>query len=153
MELLHYRRKEMGHTNIWIICWEVAHVMHVVCAQSGPTLCDPLDHNPAGSLSPWASPARTLEWVAISFSRWSSWSRDWTCLLWRGISHGRLIEEWQWACAVLFQLFRKSRDLVCLEFVGLQPRRHRTKKHWSCALQECKMGKGKTCKVISIVKS
>ena len=27
-------------------------------------------------LCPWNFPARILEWVAISFSRWSSWARD-----------------------------------------------------------------------------
>ena len=31
---------------------------------------------PARLLCPWISLARILEWVAISFSRWSSWPRD-----------------------------------------------------------------------------
>ena len=33
-----------------------------------PTLCDPTDGSPAGSAVPWILQARTLEWVAISFS-------------------------------------------------------------------------------------
>ena len=33
-----------------------------------PTLCDPIDGNPPGSLVPEILQARTLEWVAISFS-------------------------------------------------------------------------------------
>ena len=33
-----------------------------------PTLCDPLDGNPPGSPIPGILQARTLEWVAISFS-------------------------------------------------------------------------------------
>ena len=33
-----------------------------------PTLCDPIDGSPAGSLVPGILQARTLEWVAISFS-------------------------------------------------------------------------------------
>ena len=36
--------------------------------------CDPMDYSPPGS--PGISQARTLEWVAISFSRGSSQSRD-----------------------------------------------------------------------------
>ena len=37
--------------------------------QSCPTLCDPIDGSPPGSPVPGILQARTLEWVAISFSR------------------------------------------------------------------------------------
>ena len=33
-----------------------------------PTLCDPIDSSPPGSAIPGILQARTLEWVAISFS-------------------------------------------------------------------------------------
>ena len=36
--------------------------------QSCPTLCDPIDGSPPGSPVPGTLQARTLEWVAISFS-------------------------------------------------------------------------------------
>ena len=36
--------------------------------QSCPTLCDPRDGSPTGSHIPGILQARTLEWVAISFS-------------------------------------------------------------------------------------
>ena len=36
--------------------------------QSCPTLCDPIDGSPPGSPIPGLLQARTLEWVAISFS-------------------------------------------------------------------------------------
>ena len=36
--------------------------------QSCPTLCDPVDGSPPGSPVPGILQARTLEWVAISFS-------------------------------------------------------------------------------------
>ena len=36
--------------------------------QSCPTLCDPIDGSPPGSPVPGILQARTLEWVAISFS-------------------------------------------------------------------------------------
>ena len=39
--------------------------------QSCPTLCDPIDGSPSGSPVPGILQARTLEWVAISFS--SAW--------------------------------------------------------------------------------
>ena len=37
--------------------------------QSCPTLCDPIDGSPQGSPVPGILQARTLEWVAISFSK------------------------------------------------------------------------------------
>ena len=46
--------------------------------QSCPTLCDPIDGSPPGSPAPGILQARTLEWVAISFSdawKWK-WSRS-----------------------------------------------------------------------------
>ena len=36
--------------------------------QSRPTLCDPIDGSPPGCPIPGILQARTLEWVAISFS-------------------------------------------------------------------------------------
>ena len=36
--------------------------------QSCPTLCDPIDGSPPGSLVPGILQARTLEWAALSFS-------------------------------------------------------------------------------------
>ena len=41
--------------------------------QSCPTLCDPIDGSPPGSAVPGILQARTLEWVAISFS--NTWKR------------------------------------------------------------------------------
>ena len=38
------------------------------------TLCDPMEC----LLHPWDFQARILEWVAVSFSRGSSWPTDWT---------------------------------------------------------------------------
>ena len=35
-----------------------------------PTLCDPIDGSPPGSPVPGIRQARTLEWVAISFSNY-----------------------------------------------------------------------------------
>ena len=41
--------------------------------QSCPTLCDPIDGSPPGSPVPGILQARTLEWVAISFSTAWKW--------------------------------------------------------------------------------
>ena len=41
--------------------------------QSYPTLCDPIDGSPPGSPVPGILQARTLEWVAISFSNAWKW--------------------------------------------------------------------------------
>ena len=43
--------------------------------QSCPTLCDPIDGSPPASAVPGILQARTLEWVAISFS--NAWSEMW----------------------------------------------------------------------------
>ena len=47
--------------------------------QSCLTLCNPTDGSPLGSSVPGILQARTLEWVAISFSnawKWKKWSRS-----------------------------------------------------------------------------
>ena len=51
--------------------------LKVLVTQSCPILSDPVDCSPPGSLH-GIFQARILEWIAISFSRWSSWPRDWT---------------------------------------------------------------------------
>jgi len=49
-----------------------------LCDQSYPTLCDLMDYSPPSSSVHGIFQARILEWVAISFSRGSSWPRDQT---------------------------------------------------------------------------
>ena len=53
--------------------WEISYSFNLLDAaakslQSCPTLCDPIDGSPPGSPIPGILQARTLEWVAISFS-------------------------------------------------------------------------------------
>ena len=55
--------------------------LHCVCApslQSSPALRNPMDGSPPGSFVHGIFLAGILEWVAISFSRGSSWPRDQT---------------------------------------------------------------------------
>ena len=58
--------------------------------QSCPTLCDPIDGSPPGSPVPGILQARTLEWVAISFSsawKWKVKAKSLSCV---------------WLCATLW---------------------------------------------------
>ena len=52
----------------------------VLVTQSCPTHCDPVDYtySPSGSSVHEILQARILEWVAILFSRGSTWPKDWT---------------------------------------------------------------------------
>ena len=62
------------------ISWSLtSRVCVCVCAvdQSCLSLCDSVDCSPPGSSVHGIFQARILEWVAISFSRGSSWPRDW----------------------------------------------------------------------------
>ena len=52
-----------------ILCWErKVPLAAAKSLQSCPTLCDPIDGSPPGSAVPGILQARTLEWVAMSFS-------------------------------------------------------------------------------------
>ena len=51
-----------------IICKHAAAAAAAKSLQSCPTLRDPIDDSPPGSPNPGILQARTLEWVAISFS-------------------------------------------------------------------------------------
>ena len=56
-----------------------------------PTLCDSMDYSPPGSSVHGILQARILEWVAIPFSRGSSWPRD---QIWVFCIAGRLFTIW-----------------------------------------------------------
>ena len=65
--------KRVGHN--WGTEQKQPHIISAAAAaaaakslQSCPTLCDPIDGSPLGSAIPGILQARTLEWVAISFS-------------------------------------------------------------------------------------
>ena len=63
----------------------------VLVAQSCLTLCNPKDCSPPGSYVHGILQARILEWVAVSFSRGSSWPRDQT---WVSCTAGRFFTTW-----------------------------------------------------------
>ena len=47
-------------------------------AKSCSALCSPMGYRMPGPSVHGVFQARTLEWIAISFSRGSSWTKDWT---------------------------------------------------------------------------
>ena len=73
-----------------------------VCAPLCPTLCNPMDCSPPGSSTHGFSQAWILEWVAISYSRESSWPKDWThisCVSWIGRWVLYLSATWEAHCS------------------------------------------------------
>ena len=64
---------------------------HISSVQSRPTLCNPMDCSLPGSSIHGIFQARVLEWVAISFSRGSSWPMDRT---WVSCIAGRRFTIW-----------------------------------------------------------
>ena len=63
----------------WSLAWRILSITLLACAaaakllQSCPTLCDPIGSSPPGSPVPGILQARTLEWVATSFSNAWKW--------------------------------------------------------------------------------
>ena len=89
-------------------------------AQSCLTLCDPMDCSLPGSTIHGIFQARILEWVAISFSRRSSWPRDWT-----QVSHmvgivGRRFTVWATRedISIFYVYFIMNCDRVVQQWLG-----------------------------------
>ena len=72
-----FRKEHMRNGNAF--CWKEkgwfcsAAAAAAKSLQSCPTLCNPIDGSPPGSSIPGTLQARTLEWVAISFSNMWKW--------------------------------------------------------------------------------
>ena len=69
-----FNRKMKKHTQVHIYC------CCCLVAKSCPALFDPMDYSSPGSSVHGISQKRILEWIAVSFSRGSSWPRDVTCI-------------------------------------------------------------------------
>ena len=73
-------QEPLASCELWVPSLELqfSHLcMRAKSLQSCSIVCDPMDYSPPGFSVHGILPARTLEWVAISFSMGSSWSRDW----------------------------------------------------------------------------
>ena len=63
-----------GLLKIWTtLVFAIIFLCYAKSLQSCPTLCDPIEGSPPGSPVPGILQARTLEWVAISFSHAWKW--------------------------------------------------------------------------------
>ena len=69
------KNKQSTKNSSWVLFFKKWNVK-VLVAQSCGTLCDPMDCSPWGSSVHGILQERILEWVAIPFSRGSSWLRD-----------------------------------------------------------------------------
>ena len=63
----------LSHSVVFLYFFAIAAVAAAKSLQLCPTLCDPIDGSPPGSLIPGILQARTLEWVVISFSNAWKW--------------------------------------------------------------------------------
>ena len=109
--------------------------------QSYPTLCDPIDGSPPGCPVPGILQARTLEWVAFSFSNVWKWkvkvksrrrvrlfSTPWTAAHQAPPSLGFSRQEY-WSgyhCLLLY-----------LGLLRLKMVHHRLDRQWYCAYRSC----------------
>ena len=62
----------------FLLLFGTSHLQSLLVTQSCLTLCDHMDCSPPGFSIHAIVQARILEWVAVSYPRRSSWSRDWT---------------------------------------------------------------------------
>ena len=79
------------------------------------TLCNPMDCSLPGSSTYGILQARILEWVAISFSRGSSWPRDQTCI---SYIKGRFFTLWATKEARLFSFSLENSKTLLFSFAG-----------------------------------
>ena len=70
-------------------CFKTYAYMHAKLLQSCPTLCDPMDCSLPDSSVNWISQMRILQWIVISCSRGSSWTRDQTFIFCMCLLHCR----------------------------------------------------------------
>ena len=88
-------RKRRGKKEDEMVAWHHWLSEHAAAAakslQLCPTLCDPIDGSPPGSPDPGTLQARTLEWVAISFSK----------VKWKWSESESESEKWKWSRSVV----------------------------------------------------
>ena len=95
---------------------KTANVSHAAAAAKSLScvwLCDPIDSSPPGSAVPEILQARTLEWVAISFSNNVSHSSSYI-IIWR-INCQPGYELWSWAREFWARRDCRSSDTGCCQ--------------------------------------
>ena len=113
---------------------------NVSVTQLCQTLCNHMDCSPSGSSVHGILQARTLEWVAIPFSRGSSQPRDWN---WLSCIAGRFFTIW-----VAKETLQRKKQLA--EGVSSPSRgicRQRQYGHWECQETSTLGSKQTQCRV------
>ena len=82
---------------------KISRIICVKLLQLCPTLCNPMDHIPAGTPVLGILQVWILEWVAMLFSRGSSWTRDWNYFL--------PLQHWQ-KCSLPLAPLGKPKDNI-----------------------------------------
>ena len=98
--------------------------------QSCPTLCDPIDGSPPGSPVPGILQARTLEWVAISFTNAWEWK----------VKVKSLSCVWLLATYLVLKYFPVLCFLIIINIVVTQLHPSQTIPAWSLSLWPAKRG-------------
>ena len=81
---------------------------------------NPMDCGPPGSTVHGISQAGMLEWVAISFSKGSSWPRDWTAFQADSLllNHQGFLYNKNHVILCVFELYKKD-FILCIAFLTL----------------------------------
>ena len=89
-------KQERQNRNLKQRFWVITECMHAHCsiAHSWLTLCDPKDYSPPWSFVHGIFQARILEWVAFSYSRGSSQTRDWIQVSWVSCTVTWILYHW-----------------------------------------------------------
>ena len=86
-----------------------------------PTLCDPIDSSPLGSPFPGILQARTLEWVAISYTKNKNQCKtEWDLNIW--LKTTKLLEE---------NIVGKVLDIKLAMIFWIWPQKHKWQKQKS----------------------
>ena len=110
------------HFNILINYNSIAMLCFAKSLQSCPTLCDPIDGSPPGFPVPGILQARTLEWVAISFSNAGKWQEKVKSLIrvWLLVTPRTAAYQAPPSMGFSRQEYWSGAIALCKLFVGLQ---------------------------------
>ena len=114
-----------------VLCINYAAAAAAKSLQSCPTLCDPIDGSPPGSPVPGILQARTLEWVAVSFSNAGKWkvkvkspsrvqllATPWTAAYQAPLSIGFSRQEY-WSGGINYDYHANTRWDLCVGIISI----------------------------------
>ena len=105
-----YRNRKVNKNKYilgWMNCLKKKIHVKVLATQSCPTLCKTMDYSHQSTLSMKILQERLLEWIAIPFSRGSSWPRD------RPGSPTLQVDSLPFEPSIQFSSVVQSRPILC----------------------------------------